>query len=528
MLAKFYEAGEVSRRTSGWKRPSGDPNAPSRLSLQRLRDAARHLIRNNGYAESGIDTITDDAVGWGITPTAKNAAWKKWAWSTSIDADGRCDIAGLQHLVMRTVVESGECLIRRRRRRLSDRLTIPLQIQVLEPDFIDTSQHRLLPNGGRIVRGVEFDPLGHRSAYWLFREHPGSTTISNTTRFSRSDRIPASEILHVFRSQRPGQVRGATWFAPVLIRFNDFDEFADATLMKQKIAACLTVITSDVDGSSPRIGAADPKDPTNETLDRIEPGLIANVKPGQNITVVQPPSVREYSDFVKTSLQEIASGIGVTPEDLTGDYSDMNFSAAKMSRLRHWNRVQGWRWRMLVPQFLDPLWNWAMEAAALAGLATDDNESWTAPPLPMIEPDKEGLAIIRNVRGGIQTFSEALRERGYDPDTFWDEYKADLEDLDRRGIVLDSDARQMTQAGQLQLSAGAPAPAGGENANGSGPSAETGDYLSIPTAAKRFEMNPETLRQWVRKGVVGHVRVGPDPGRIRVLVQDLARATAPS
>ena len=149
----------------------------------------------------------------------------------------------------------------------------------------------------------------------------------------------------------------------------------------------------------------------------------------------------------------------------------------------------------------------------------------------MIEPDKEGLAIIRNVRGGIQTFSEALRERGYDPDTFWDEYKADLEELDRRGIVLDSDARQMTQAGQLQLSAGAPAspPTGGENSNGNATAKlKPGDYLSIPTAAQRFEMNPETLRQWVRKGVVGHVRVGPDPGRIRVLVEDLARATAPS
>ena len=537
ILARHYEAGEISRRTQEWKRPTGDANAVSPVSLQRLRDAARQLVRNNGYAESAIGTIQDDVVGWGIFPTAKNGAWRSWSSSTEIDVEGRNDLPGLQQMVMRTVVESGECLIRRRYRRLSDRLSIPLQIQILEPDFIDSSKHRSLGDGRKVIRGVEFDQWGRRVAYWLYKEHPGASTASSSVALWSSERVPAKDVLHVFKGGRPGQVRGASWFAPVLIRFKDFDEFADATLMKQKIAACLAVITSDIDGSGARLGAED----TENTLhDILEPGLIANVPPGRSIDVVNPPTVREYADYVATTLHEIASGIGVTPEDLTGDYASLNFSAARMSRLRHWGRVQGWRWRMMIPQFLDPLWRWAMEALELAGEETAENEDWTAPPLPFVEPDKEGLAIIRNIRGGIQTPDEALRERGYDPAAFWAEYRQNFADLDRLGIVLDSDARKMTQAGQAQFMPphlseppdGPPeeeetetAPSNGNGANSDEDELELEDSLiSVAEASRRFGVTASTIRLWVRKGAIRSFRIGP-AAQIRLNPRDFFEVT---
>ncbi len=524
-LSRFYEAAGTSRRTKGWKRPSGDPNAPSGLSISRLRDASRHLVRNNGHAESAIGTIVDDTVGWGILPSARHEAWRRWTESTEIDANGRCDLAGIEHTVMRTVVESGECLVRRRFRRPSDGLALPLQLQVLEPDYLDSGKHMPLANGGKIIRGIEFNAIGRRVAYWLFPEHPGSIITSTVTmRFGLSTRVPASEILHIYRPQRPGQVRGVPWFAPVLIRFNDFDEFADATLMKQKIAACLAVISSDPDGSAPLLGAEDTAEEKNDLL---EPGLILNLASGRSVDVVNPPSVRDYADYSKTTLREIAAGIGVSVEDLTGDYADINFSAARMSRLRHWGRVQGWRWRMLVPQFLNPLWSWAMQVASIAGLDTIEGTSWTAPPLPMIEPDKEGLAITRNIRAGVMTPSEALRERGYVPDEFWDEYQADFEDQDRRGLTTDSDARKMTTQGQFQQDA-APGNGAGPEPPADANDIELGEYLSVSNVAKRFNLNPETLRQWVRKGAIAHLRVGPSPGLIRVRATDVARVALPA
>jgi capsid protein len=145
----------------------------------------------------------------------------------------------------------------------------------------------------------------------------------------------------------------------------------------------------------------------------------------------------------------IATGLGVSYEDLTGNYAEVNFSSARMSRLRHWARVNDWRWRMLIPQFCDPVWVWAMELAGMLaeGPRTLPVAEWTAPPLPMIEPDREGLAYMRNIRAGIMTQSEAIRERGYNPKEFLEEYAADNKMLDKLGIILDSDARVTTQAG---------------------------------------------------------------------------------
>lgn len=450
---RHFEAAAVGRRTQGWYRTATDANSAIGPSLQKLRDAARDLVRNNGYAEAGLNAIVDHTIGWGITASEKHDAWRKWTESTEIDADGRLDFAGIQKLVTRTMAESGEILIRRRWRRPEDGLALPIQLQILEPDFLDTSKDiGALPNGGCIIQGVEFDALGRRAAYHLYRTHPGSSISTSARTFSgASSRVPASDVLHVFDLKRSGQVRGYSWFATVLLRFKDFDEFEDATLMKQKIAAMLAVFTTDVDGTGAGLGTTD--DTASPAVDSFEPGMVVNLPPGRDVEVVQPPSVADYDPFTRNQLRAIATGLGVGYEDLTGDYSQTNFSAARMARLRRWERVYHTRWIVLVPQLLNPVWSWAMDAARVSGLPTKDRTTWTAPPMPMIEPDKEGLAIQRNIRSGITTLSEELRARGYNVADFLDEMQRDYAELDRRGLVLDSDPRRMTQAGQMQSAA---------------------------------------------------------------------------
>jgi len=477
LAQRHYEAASAGRRTEGWHRSSGDANAAIGPNLARLRDAARDLVRNNGYAESAVATIADQTVGTGIVATSVppsqrwERAWQAWAETTACDADGRHDFYGLQKLVMATVVESGEALVRRRRRRTDDGLPLPLQLQVLEPDHLDTTKTTALREGGEVLQGVEFDALGRRVAYWLFPRHPGAAGHTFGSKLlSPSRRVPASEVLHIFKGRRPGQVRAASWFAPVLLRFKDFDDYEDAQLIKQKTGALLSVITSDTDGSglAPALGkpvTGTDADGDSQPIDMLEPGAIINVPPGRSIEVVQPPRIGEYADFVEVTLRGIATGLGVTYEDLTGDYTDLPYSAARMSRLRHFARIQDWRWRMLIPQFCDPVWAWATEAGELAlGMATSPAPWWTPESLPMIDPDKEGLAVMRNVRTGIQTLQEALRERGFDPTKVLDEIQATNAMLDRRGIVLDSDPRQMSQVGQKhpEPKTAGPTPAAGE------------------------------------------------------------------
>lgn len=450
-----YESAATGRRTANWYRTNTDANAALGPALSYLRATARDLVRNNGYAESALSTIVDHMVGIGITAKLDTKtgpfadAYKRWSETTDCDADGRHDLAGLEALVARTVAESGECLVRRRWRQPSDGFALPMQVQVMEPDFLDTLKSQAeSPTNRAIVQGVEFDGIGRRAAYWMFRAHPGS----NHSVAGGSYAVPASEVRHIFRATRPGQVRAASWFAPVLLTFKDFDEFDDATIMKQKIAACLAVIMSDVDGTGAPLGTADDTD--NPGTDTLSPGAIIRASAGQNIEVVNPPSVSEFGPYSTVTLRKIATGLGIGYEDLTGDFTGMSFSSARMSRLRHWARVEGWRWKMLVPQFCDPVAQWAIQAGRLQGLipasSPDPVFAWTAPPPPMLDPDKEGLAIQRMKRIGAKSLSESIREMGYDPDDVFNELAAEDALLTKLGLVLDSDPRVMTTQGQAQ------------------------------------------------------------------------------
>ena len=146
-----------------------------------------------------------------------------------------------------------------------------MQLQVFEPDYLDSTRDTLPFNRGgpRIIGGIEIDGIGRRTAYYLFPEHPGSGFAT----VPPSARIPAEDILHVFRAGRPGQVRGTTWLAPVITRFKELDEYEDAALVKQKIAACLAVIVTDLDGSAaPGVGGVNPTEPDWAML---SPGMIA-------------------------------------------------------------------------------------------------------------------------------------------------------------------------------------------------------------------------------------------------------------
>lgn len=462
LFQRHFESASSGYRTSGWSRNSTDANAAAAgPALSLLRAQARDLVRNNPWARRGLRRIKTDTVGWGVRPkaTGRGAArvaelWKRWAESTECDAAGRQTFYGLQALVMRTVVESGECLVRRRRRLLSDGLAIPLQLQVLEPDHLDTGKDGLVGSGGgKIIQGVEFDAIGRRVAYWLFEEHPGSRFAT-----AESKRVPADGVLHVFDQERPGQVRGPSWFASVDVRLHEFDEFEDATLVKQKIAACMTAFVKDInaDPSPLAKGGTDAK--SGQPTDQMGPGLIMTLPPGRDVTIAQPPAATDHQSFSATTLRGVAAGLGTTYEDLTGDYSQVNYSSARMARIAHTGDVHDWRWNMLIPQFCAPTWKWMLDTLALAG---EDVEiapaKWTPAPLPMLDPDKEGAATTKAVRAGQMTPDEMVREQGFDPDEHWGEYAASFKRLDELGIVIDADPRKITSAGQAQATAPAAA-----------------------------------------------------------------------
>lgn len=465
-FARSYEAAGGGRRTENWTRTRSDANALVLRAGPELRAHARDLARNNAWAKRGIGIIANNVVGWGIVPRlrlpAAAPAWKAWSETTECDADGGMTLAGLQHQIVEQLVISGEVLVRRRVRRPQDGLTVPLQLQVLEADHLDTAKTQALAGGGRIVGGVEFDAIGRRVAYWTFDTHPGDAATARGV--ATSTRRPASEFLHVFLRERPGQARGVSWLAQSIVPMKDLDEHDDAELVAKKIAACFAAFVTDTQGIANPLGE---QSATSSLVETFEPGMIVNLPAGRDVKIASPP-VATGDALATRTLRRIAAGLCVTYEDLTGDFSGVNFSSARMARIVHQGFVRAWQTKVMIPAFCEGVLRWWVEAAALAGVVPAETSAiadWTVPPLPMIEPDREGLAYQRLVRTGAMTPSEMVREQGGDPDSHWAQYAEDLAALDRLGIKLDSDVRAVSQAGLTQERVGLASSAGAPPAN---------------------------------------------------------------
>lgn len=449
---KYYDGATRSRRGASIRRTLADQNTVARGALSRLREGARDLVRNNPYAARGVQVIQANVVGAGIIPHFADADGtrrddikalaKAHLDTTDCDADGLHTLYGLQGLACRTMAESGEVLVRRRRRRSTDGLAVPVQYQVLEPDFLDHTKDGPTSNGGMIIQGIEFDAIGRRRAYWLFDQHPGAGL---TFRNPMSRAVPASEVAHLYRVDRPGQARGIPWLAPVMLPLADWSDYEGAQRMRQKIAACFSVFILGGDG----IPTAQKED--GQFVEQLEPGIVQWLGAGDDVKFAEPPGVEGYAETANVTLHGIATGLGITYEALTGDLRGVNFSSGRMGKLEFHRNVDHWQWLTMVPRLCSRLTTWFLEAAALTGVDTDGVRVTHAPPRrEMLDPPREVAAERDEIRAGLLTPSGAIRRRGGDPEAHFDEMAEDYDRIRERGLVLDSDAQLVSRAGLTQ------------------------------------------------------------------------------
>jgi capsid protein len=245
--------------------------------------------------------------------------------------------------------------------------------------------------------------------------------------------VPATDVIHVYRDERPGQMTGVPWLSPVMALLHDLGDFLDAELMRAKVASLVVAMVTDMSGSKPEFGLEDEED---EGLLHMEPGGVVNLGPGQDVKF-NSPTLPHNTDFVRDHLRGVAAGMDLPYEALTGDYRGATFSSARMARQEHRADVAAWRNHMLIPQMLVGIWNWVMPmAAAMRGWGEVPTAEWIAPPLPSVEPDKEPGVFAAELRSGMVAPSVALRRRGVaDFDAHVGRLEADWEKIRAANLV---------------------------------------------------------------------------------------------
>lgn len=441
-----WDAAGKGPRLSQWRSEGAAINSLLSGNLNVLRDRSRDMVRKNPYAANVIDTIVSNCVGTGIKPQPKlksaklkQKLQKLWLdWTDEADTQGVCDFYGLQAMVCRAMVESGECLIRFRLRRPEDNLTVPLQLQILESDHLDITQDRLLPNGHVIRCGIEFNKLGQRIAYHLHKEHPGEHAFSA----KQSVRIPASEILHIYKVQRPGQVRGEPWLSRVLLKLYELDQYDDAELVRKKTAAMFAGFITRLDPESNFMGEGEPN-AQGVALTGLEPGTMQFLDPGEDIRFSQPSDVGgQYEPFMRQQLRAIAVGMGITYEQLSGDLTGVNYSSIRAGLIEFRRRIAMLQHHIVVFQFCRPVWLRWLAVAQLSKVlpSIECDVKWVPQGFDWVDPLKDQQAQQMSVRNGFKSRSEVISELGYDADDIDQEIADDTKRARGLGLRFDCEA----------------------------------------------------------------------------------------
>lgn len=454
-----YDASASNRRTQGWKRPSTNQDAENFQGLINMRNGVRDLTRNNAAAASALDHLVTDLVGGGVTLHAEHKTklvqrraqdeFDRWAEGQNCDTGTFYEH---QNLAVRGTIEAGEVLTKWQAK---DNLPNAHCVG-LEADFLDIYRTMPRPNGGRVVQGVEFDKDGNRIAYWLFPSHPGDFYFVPK---HWSEPVDAKYIDHVYQPLRFGQTRGVSMFAPVAMALRDVADTADALRLKEKVQACLALIISPADGQvgSPLTNEVTPSDTGTPDLETLRPGMVARLKHGETATTLEPSQTSGGVEFMRQQLQQISACLAPYYA-VTGDASQSSYTAHRALLMAHYGRLDELQSRIVEARICRPAFARQMQRLALqTGDARflEVRARWSFPTRRAVDPVKDLMAEIMEIRAGLKDLPMALRDRGLDPDTWFANLAQTNAVLDKYELLLNSDPRRLTDQGILQATVAA-------------------------------------------------------------------------
>lgn len=461
--ARAFDAGRTQRRLRNFPFNTQSINSQIRQYGTTLVARSRHLAANNPYASAAKAAYISALVGTGIKPSAliENKDVKKRImkafrrWTDECDADGRTDFYGLQALIAGEEWEAGECFVRIRVRRTSDGLTVPVQLQVIPAEMLPLNYNEPMNSSGRFIEaGIEFDRLGRRRAYHFLRQHPGDR-MSFQFPLGSNERVvvPASEVLHIYRPMRAGQVRGVPQTASGVICAAMLDLIDDAELERKRTTALFAafITRANQEGMHPLGDIDQDTIVTGNRNFSLEPGALIDLELGEDIKFASPSDVgNSYEDFQYRNLLRLAAGFGVPYFAMTGDLRQTSHSSIRAGLIEFRRKIEAIQHNTLVPQFCLPVWrrwfNLAVLVNAIQGVTPEmlagpdgaDNADvkWIAPKWEWLDPMKDIQAEKMAVDEGFKSRDDVVEGTGVDPEENDERIKASQDRAKEMGIKI--------------------------------------------------------------------------------------------
>ena len=415
------------RRLRGWQPPLENINSLVASGGPRLLARSRELVVTNGYAANACEAYAANLIGDGMKPSSliedaelRDKVQRLWlAWTDQADADGLTDFYGLQAMIAREMFVAGECFVRFRSRRTGDGLLVPIQLQLLQSEMLPFEKTETAANGNRIRCGIEFDLIGRRVAYHFRRRHPGDSTDLGDV-IPEAVRVPAEDVLHVYRPIDAGQIRGLPHVAPAMVRLFLLDQYDDAELDRKKTAA---MFAGFITKNAPEEALMGEVEDTGEGIGiaSLEPGTLQVLLPGEDIKFLSPADVGGgYEAFQYRTLLAISASLGLPYHLVTGDVRQANYSSLRAELVEFRRRIGQLQHGVMAHQFCRPVWLRWLEAAALSGaldlpdMAKAKPVHWIPPRWDWVDPLKDIQAQLLGINAGLMSRRKAVEATGYD------------------------------------------------------------------------------------------------------------------
>jgi lambda family phage portal protein len=475
-----FKAAESNRLTANWTATGESINSFLQRELTTMRNRSRWLLRNTSTAISAMNAFVSYCIGSGIRPIStvydkikrrddegnwyleqkENDVWNEttddlWdSWARDVDVTASKNSPDsfyiTQELVLRKWVEDGEAFVHV----VVDKsnTVVPLYVEFFEPESLDLNRTEG-NNGNKVVLGIELDKDTSRPVgYWINQN-------------STSKRYDATEIFHIFKRMRPGQVRGYPLMHGVTQNFFQLQEYEDAELLGCKIAACLAVFIERARGTTPGgdfipgNSSAQAVDGDGNPLTHIQPGMVGSIPNGAGLHVVQPQKPgATFGMFTEHIDRKTGAGIeyGLSYEALSRNTSKASYAGGRLATQRDYQAF-----RQIIAfmngKFNQPFRNYWMDIAVLhaaidapgyyslsANVRHDrtywQRHEWIPPAWQYGVNPKDDIAAARDaMRAGISTLDQECGFVGRDWRTVLRLKSRIKKTADRLGLTLTSD-----------------------------------------------------------------------------------------
>lgn len=412
--AKYDSALTSDNNRRHWANADGlSANAANNPGVRRvLRNRARYEVANNSYARGIVLTLANDIIGTGprlqlLTPDSEANHRIEVAFHQWTKAIGLAEKLRTLRMAQAQDGEAFAVLIN------NPRLATPIQLdlRLVEADQVTTPDLRW--NDPHAVDGIVFDEAGNPVEYHVLRQHPGDGRAMSL----EYDRLAAESVLHLFRSDRPGQNRGIPEITPALPLFAMLRDYSLATLDAAKAAAYYAgIVYTDAppNGETDPVEALDPIELDRNTLLTMPGGW----KMAQ-LHAEQPTGT--YSEFKREILNEIARCLNMPFNIAAGNSASYNYASGRLDHQTYFKAIRIDQSRIECVVLDRILAAWFDEAVLLDGLLPNDlgpivgwPHTWFWDGHEHVDPAKEANAQATKLASFTTTLADEYARKGQD------------------------------------------------------------------------------------------------------------------